>query len=185
MSFDQIPHPLRALVGALALGLGACSSLDGAGSWITPYKTEVIQGNFVSKEQVEALKPGLSRAQVREVLGTPTITSAFHADRWDYSFTLRRQGVAPQQRKLVVFFNGDVLEKFEGDPMPSEAEFVTQVDTRRKPGKAPDLQATEAQLQAAQGKAPAADAAPAVSAPPEPAAPAAPTVYPPLEPPKR
>jgi outer membrane protein assembly factor BamE len=183
MSFCLSSHPLRALVGVLALGLSACSSLDGAGSWITPYKTEVIQGNFVSKEQVEALKPGLSRAQVREVLGTPTITSAFHANRWDYSFTLRRQGVEPQKRKLVVFFSGDVLEKFEGDPMPSEAEFVTQVDTRRKPGKVPDLQATEAQLQAAQGKAPA--AAPATPAPIEPAAPAAPAVYPPLEPPKR
>ena len=60
---------------------------------ITPYKVEVVQGNFVSKEQVEALKPGMSRQQVRDILGTPLVTSVFHGDRWDYVFTLKRQGV--------------------------------------------------------------------------------------------
>ena len=52
-----------------------------------------MQGNFVSKEQVEALRPGMSRQQVRDILGTPLVTSVFHADRWDYVFTIKRQGV--------------------------------------------------------------------------------------------
>ena len=94
-----------------------------------------MQGNFVSKEQVEALKPGMSRQQVRDILGTPLLTSIFHADRWDYVFTLKRQGVPPQERKLAVFFKGNVLDRFEGDEMPSEAEFVATLDNKRKDGQ--------------------------------------------------
>ena len=99
---------------------------------VTPYKVDVVQGNFVSKEQVEALKPGMSRQQVRDILGTPLLTSVFHADRWDYVFTLKRQGVTAQARKLTVFFKGDVLERFEGDAMPTEAEFVATLDNKRR-----------------------------------------------------
>jgi outer membrane protein assembly factor BamE len=56
-------------------------------NWITPYKVDVIQGNFVSKEQVEQLRPGMTRDQVKATLGTPLMASLFHADRWDYVFT--------------------------------------------------------------------------------------------------
>jgi outer membrane protein assembly factor BamE len=173
--------PSRLVLLSLACaGLAACSSFDRASnslaSVITPYKVEVVQGNFVSKEQVEALSPGMSRAQVREVLGSPLITSAFHADRWDYVFTIRRQGVEPQSRKLTVFFKGEDLEKFEGDPMPSEAEFVATLDKNRKLGKVPNLEASEEALNKAQGSAPAAGATPTA---PEPDAA---KVYPPLEP---
>ena len=111
-----------------------------------------MQGNFVSKEQVEALKPGMSRQQVRDILGTPLVTSVFHADRWDYVFTLKRQGVEPQQRKLTVYFKGDVLERVEGDPMPSEAEFVATLDNKRKSAKVPPLEASEDKLQAILGR---------------------------------
>ena len=128
---------------AACLSLGACSSVTdstrGALTPITPYKVEVVQGNFVSKEQVEALKPGMSRQQVREILGTSLLTDVFHANRWDYVFTIRRQGVEPQQRRLTLFFNGELLERFEGDPMPSEEEFVAKLDTRSASGKVPEL----------------------------------------------
>jgi hypothetical protein len=67
-------------------------------NWITPYKIDVIQGNFVSKEQVEQLRPGMTRDQVKATLGTPLMASLFHADRWDYVFTLKRQGVEPQSQ---------------------------------------------------------------------------------------
>ncbi|MDP3139281.1 MAG: outer membrane protein assembly factor BamE, partial [Burkholderiaceae bacterium] len=84
---------------------------------LAPYKIEVVQGNFISREQVQALKPGMSRQQVRDTLGTPLLASVFHADRWDYVFTLRRQGVPPQARRLTVYFQGDALARFEGDEM--------------------------------------------------------------------
>ncbi|HYF41088.1 MAG TPA: outer membrane protein assembly factor BamE [Ramlibacter sp.] len=145
-----------------------------AGS-LAPYKVEVVQGNFVSREQVEALKPGMSRQQVRDLLGTPLVTSVFHADRWDYVFTLKRQGVQPQARRLSVFFKGEGLERFEGDPMPSEADFVATLDNKRKGAKVPVLEASEEALRRNAGSA-----TPRPAPAPEPAPAAA--SYPPLEP---
>jgi outer membrane protein assembly factor BamE len=83
--------------------------------------------------------------------------------------------------RYTVFFQGDALQRFEGDAMPSEAEFTAQLDVRRKLGAVPPLQASEEQLKAAQGAAPAAASAVA----PPPAAPLPPaTAYPPLEGPR-
>ena len=149
-------------------------------SSITPYRVEIVQGNFVSREQVEALRPGMTRQQVREVLGTPLMSSVFHADRWDYVFTLKRQGVEPQARKLAVFFKGNVMERFEGDTMPSEAEFVATLDKKARPGKALLLEATDATLGKFPVPAPASAGAMAPAAEPPP-----PANYPPLESPAR
>ncbi len=168
------------------LAIAACAALTACGSMrsattsmagiVKPYKVEVVQGNFVSKEQVSALRPGLTRNQVREVLGSPLLSSVFHDDRWDYVFTIRRQGVEPQSRRLTVFFKGDALDRFEGDDMPSEAEFVASLDSRRKGAKVPELEASEAELKKF----------PVPATPPAPvAAPAVPQSYPPLEAPRR
>jgi len=171
--------PCLAALAAAAAAAGCSYTIDplsqGIASRITPYKVEIVQGNFISREQVEMLKPGMGRQQVRDILGTPLVSSLFHADRWDYVFTLRRQGVAPQQRKLTVFFKGDVLERFEGDTMPTEAEFVTTLENRRREVKVPELQASEEKLRAFSGKNTTAPAP--VNEPPRPA-----TTYPPLEP---
>lgn len=179
----QRHYALAAAAASLAI-LAGCGSVGGAtrslANAITPYKVEVVQGNFVSREQVEALQKGMTREQVRNVLGTPLVTSLFHGDRWDYVFTLKRQGVEPQRRELTVYFKDDLLDRVEGDTMPSESEFVTTIDSKRKLGKVPRLEATEEELRAFQarnqqkGAAPA-EAAAAATPPP------APTNYPPLE----
>ena len=171
-----------ALAAAAALALLAgCSSFDSAthriADNITPYKIEIVQGNFVSREQVDALQKGMTREQVRNVLGTPLVTDLFHADRWDYVFTLRRKGLAPQERRLTVFFQGDTLDHWQGDTMPSESEFVAGLDSRRKSAKVPPLKATEEQLRRYDTR-PAAPAQPAANAPVT-------TNYPPLEAPAR
>ena len=156
-------------------------------NWITPYKVDVIQGNFVSKEQVEQLQAGMSRDQVKGLLGTPLMASLFHADRWDYVFTLKRQGVEPQSFKYTVFFKGDQLERFEGDAMPSEAEFISTLSNKRKLGKVPVLEATEEQLKSAEkSKSPASSnkSEPSPDTASLPAG-AQTTVYPPLESPKQ
>ena len=157
--------------------LAACGSLNSASTRIagvvTPYKMDIVQGNFVSREQAAALKPGMTRGQVRDILGTPLLTSVFHADRWDYVFTFKRQGVESQARKVTVFFKGDVLERVEADPLPTEAEFVAALDSGRTSGKVPVLEMTEEQL----NKLPA----PTKAVPPKPLPPL-PASYPPLEP---
>ena len=160
--------------------LVACGSFDGASNrmanFISPYKIDVVQGNFVSREQAQALKPGMSRLQVRDILGTPLLVSVFHANRWDYMFTFRRQGLEPQARKVTVYFKGDALERFEADNLPTEAEFVTSLDSGRSTVKAPVLEATpEALAKFAAEAKPAAAAAPAKVLPP------LPDRYPPLE----
>jgi outer membrane protein assembly factor BamE len=178
-------HRRSARLGLTAIAcaaVAACSSLNGAtgriANMVTPYKIEIVQGNFVSKEQVEALQRGMTRSQVKEVLGTPLMTSLFHANRWDYVFTLKRQGVEPQQRKLALFFQGEQLDKWEGDEMPTEAEFVAQLDSGRRAVKVPLLEVPEEVLKEFNAKnppTPKADVAAAAAA----AAPAA--AYPPLE----
>ena len=169
-----------ALAGAVLVALSACGSFNsasnGLASAITPYKVEVVQGNFVSKEQVDALRPGMARAQVRDILGSPLVTSAFREDRWDYVFTIRRQGIESQSRKLAVYFKGDEFERSEGDTMPSEADFVATLDTKRSLGKVPNLEANEAQLEKSKSNAPS--SLPDTNS----TLPAAPTSYPPLEP---
>lgn len=179
----SLRHALTGLAVVAIASLAGCGGLRNASTSVagivTPYKAEVVQGNFVSKEQVAYLQPGATRQQVRDVLGTPLLSSAFHADRWDYVFTIRRQGVEPQARRLTLYFKGDLLERFEGDEMPSEAEFVASLDSRRKNAKVPVLEATEEQLQkSARPATPAAGADATAAATP---APAAPTAYPPLE----
>ncbi len=181
-------RPLGAVSSALLLPLllSACSSISDASRStlhaLTPYKVEVVQGNFVSREQVQALQRGMSRQQVREILGTPLITSVFHADRWEYVFTIKRQGVAEQNRKLTVYFSGERFSRAEGDEMPSEEEFVASLGRPKGKLKIPPLEASEAQL----AKYPASDAAAKATAPAGNAQPAMPAgqqrSYPPLEP---
>ena len=164
-----------------AVTLAGCNTLDGAAhrvaNVVTPYKVEVVQGNVVSKEQVQALQPGMSRQQVRDILGTPLVVDIFHTDRWDYVFAIRRAGVESQSRKLTVFFEGDRFVRSEGDEMPSESEFVASLKAMKNP-KVPKLEATEEQL--AKFPAPkgaAADSAGAADV----ALPPAAASYPPLE----
>ena len=144
------PFALPGLLTLAAL-LGACQSFNSTtrrmAEAITPYRPEVVQGNFVSREQVQALQRGMTQLQVREILGTPLVTSVFHERRWDYIFTMRRRGVEPQRYHLRLDFSADgLLENYEGDEMPSEAEFVQRISPERK-YKVPQLEATEEQLQ--------------------------------------
>ncbi|MDM0115516.1 outer membrane protein assembly factor BamE [Variovorax sp. J22R133] len=177
LHFRRIWPLLLAVVGSACLS--ACSSVGdstrNALYAITPYKVEIVQGNFVSKQQVEALKTGMTRQQCREVLGTPLLNDVFHSNRWDYVFTIRRQGVEPQQRRLTLFFNGEVLDRFEGDPMPSEEEFVATLDTRSRKGSVPKLEASEDELKKYDPSKDAKAQEPAQPLPP------IPPVYPPLE----
>ena len=162
--------------------LGLCTSLIGCGSFsdnfsrdsFKPYVPEVVQGNCVSKEQRQALRPGMQRAQVRDILGTPLIASLFHADRWDYAFSIQRQGVAPQNFRLTVYFKGDVLEQVDSDVLPSESEFAGRLAGPKASVKVPPLQASEEALKKFESPKPASETS-------RPAA-VLPTQYPPLEP---
>ena len=168
--------PGLGLVFIFCTTLAACGSLDSTGNRLVnafkPYKMDVVQGNVVTSEQVALLKPGMSRIQVQDILGTPLLASIFHEDRWDYVFTLKRQGAEAQSRRVTVFFKNTELLRFEADALPSETEFAASLGRLNLPTQLPSLEATAESLQ----KAPA----PVKTATPAPLPPL-PASYPPLE----
>lgn len=165
--FQRLSQSLDLRPFKLALAGSACALIVACGSF--PYKVEVAQGNFVSKEQVAALKTGMPRAQVMDILGTPLLVSVFHADRWEYVFTLKRQGVDSQPYKLTVFFKGDLLDKVDGSSMPTEQEFVDALSANKSSAKPSVLEMTEQQLKATAKPVKAVSADPAAAAPTGPA----------------
>jgi outer membrane protein assembly factor BamE len=135
---------------ASALMLSGCESLQRTDSLfgvITPYRIDIVQGNAVTKEQAALLKPGLSKLQVRDILGTPLVNDPFHAERWDYIFTLRRPGAEPQRRSVVVVFDGDVVKSVQAPDLPSERDFVASI-SRIKDPRAPKLELSEEERKA-------------------------------------
>ncbi|MGY0197461.1 outer membrane protein assembly factor BamE [Leptothrix sp. BB-4] len=175
-------RPLLACAALIAVGLtaGCSASADPDQRFaglITPYRMEVVQGNVVTQEMAAQLRPGLTREQVRNLLGSPLLADVFHADRWDYVFTIRRQGAAPQRRHLTVLFQGDKVSSFEAPQLPSEREFVESIDVAKVERKAVPLALSDDQLRALPLPKPAESAAAAGQAASAPA-----RAYPPLEP---
>lgn len=113
--------PSRILLLALPL-LAACSSTPDIVSMLSPYRIDVRQGNYVDQNMVAKLRPGMTREQVRFVLGTPLVTDMFHADRWDYVYRLQPSKGEFQLRRLVVFFVDDKLARVGGDVVAETAE---------------------------------------------------------------
>ena len=106
---------LRALAAIFILLLAACSVTDSVTGKLTPYKIDIQQGNVVTQEMVAKLKPGMTKAQVRFIMGTPLITDAFHAHRWDYVYRYQKAGKLIEERKLALFFDKELLQRVEGD----------------------------------------------------------------------
>lgn len=99
----------------LLAGCSGVPTIPGIGT----YKIDVQQGNYVTQDMVSKLKPGMTRSQVRFVLGTPLVVDVFRTDRWDYVYVYRKGGDVTEHRKLTVFFDGDKLARLEGDVKPA------------------------------------------------------------------
>jgi len=97
------------LISILTLSI-SCSYLPSL-----PYKIDIQQGNVVTEEMVEKLRPGMTRSQVRFVLGSPLITDVFHNNRWDYVYSMAPSGRLSEKHRLSIFFEGDLLTHIEGD----------------------------------------------------------------------
>lgn len=107
---------MRKLVGAIsfALMLAGCSSIPA----LSIYKLDINQGNYITQDQVEKLKVGQTRQQVKTALGTPLVADAFHATRWDYVYEFQRRGRLLEHRQFTVYFVDDKLARWEGDEVP-------------------------------------------------------------------
>ena len=99
----------------LALVLSACSLPR-------VYRLSVQQGNVITQEMVDSLKPGMTREQVAFVMGEPVIRNPFDDSRWDYVYTFRVPGYVDDQSMLSLYFVDGKLSHFAGDFKPSEAD---------------------------------------------------------------
>ncbi|ODB39470.1 hypothetical protein A9L43_16285 [Pseudomonas mosselii] len=98
------------LVGLLAL---AGCSFPGV------YKIDIQQGNVVTQDMIDQLRPGMTRRQVRFIMGNPLLQDTFHTNRWDYLYSLQPGGGQRQQERMSIFFNeSDQLVSLSGDFMP-------------------------------------------------------------------
>ncbi len=119
----------------LVLLLSACS-VDPVLNYLPePYKVTVQQGNVITQDMVEKLKPGLTKAQVRFVLGSPPITDMFHANRWDYVYTVKEGRKVKENRTLTVFFENELLTRVAGDVVAATKQ--DRAEAAAKPAKAP------------------------------------------------
>jgi outer membrane protein assembly factor BamE len=118
MSF-RFPSFIRTVLTALAIFmLGACSNLEFP--WV--YRIDIDQGNIITQDMVNQLKPGMSRDQVKFVMGSPLVIDPFHQDRWDYVYTVRKADGKRKHEQLTVFFQNDQLASLSGDFLPASAQ---------------------------------------------------------------
>ncbi|MFT5644939.1 MAG: outer membrane protein assembly factor BamE [Janthinobacterium sp.] len=155
--FDRLHRHSPLFVGAIcvALSISGCASFTGAGTtsaeapsvaatesgaqttratslqkflWIfSPYRPAIQQGNFVSQEMLSQLKPGMTRDQVRFVLGTPLLTDIFHAERWDYLFRLAKGNGEVTTSNVTVFFKNGKVDRYDGGNLPTEKEYIARI----------------------------------------------------------
>ncbi len=100
-----------AIITCLGLALSGCSSIIFPGV----YRIQVRQGNVITEEMVAKLKPGMTRRQVRFIMGTPLIEDTFNKDRWDYVYMARRGRKITKQARISLVFDGDRLASYSGD----------------------------------------------------------------------
>jgi outer membrane protein assembly factor BamE len=100
------------------------------------YQLDINQGNYLSQDMVDKLKVGQTRVQVRQVLGTPLLTSPFRPDRWDYIYEFTHQGLVVEHRTLTLYFVDDKLARWEGDEMPASVAELNRVAASRTASEA-------------------------------------------------
>jgi outer membrane protein assembly factor BamE len=107
---------MRIFLLVLSLLVTACSSSLPS---IKPYKMPIQQGNVVTSKMMMQLKPGMTKTQVRFVMGTPLITDSFHKDQWDYFYQMEKDGAIIEKRRVILMFEKDLLAKVKGDVVPA------------------------------------------------------------------
>lgn len=109
------------------------------------YKIDIQQGNIVSQDMVDKLRPGMNRSQSRFVLGTPLIQDTFHPGRWDYVYTIEPGGGRRLQERESLFFNdAEQLSSLSGDFVPGAGDgavilsktTITTIDEKPVPAPA-------------------------------------------------
>ena len=119
MAQDFSPPFTRSITSLILSMLAGCAYVPNV---ISPHRIEIQQGNYLTQEMVSQLKPGMTKEQVRYVLGTPLVVDVFRDDRWDYVFVRQRANKREvEQRHIAIHFTDGKLARIDGDvvAMPS------------------------------------------------------------------
>ena len=109
---------LKIILAGLCSTLSTCNNI-GSMDFPGVYKISIPQGNIITQEMVDQLRPGMSKRQVIFVMGPPLVRDPYHQDRWDYIYSFQPGGGERGQEKITVFFIDDQLVRFEGDFVPT------------------------------------------------------------------
>lgn len=99
-----------------------CVSCGTALPSIKPYKLDIQQGNVVTSKMLLQLRPGMTKSQVRFIMGTPLVQDSFHGNRWDYVYQMRESGKIKEQRRVILDFENELLKSVRGDVVPAGGE---------------------------------------------------------------
>ena len=112
------------------ISTGGCSNLRFPGV----YRIAVMQGNIIDQKKVDQLKVGMTKRQVQYVMGTPLLNDVFHDNRWDYVYQLRRGNEVLRDKCFTLFFENDLLVRYEGDyePNAEKEETETYIEDAKK-----------------------------------------------------
>jgi outer membrane protein assembly factor BamE len=119
---------------ALAVSVAGCATVQEHFPRLASfgvYKLDINQGNYLSQDLIDKLRVGQTKQQVKTILGTPLVTSVFHADRWDYLYEFERQGRVVEHRKFTAYFVDDKLARWEGDEMPQSVAELNRAAAAR------------------------------------------------------
>ncbi|USE37925.1 outer membrane protein assembly factor BamE [Endozoicomonas sp. SCSIO W0465] len=109
---------LAASLVSITLLTGCASSTDSGSKLISfpgAYKIDIQQGNVITQEMVDQLCPGMTRAQVQYVMGTPLLEDTFNSNRWDYIHSVQPGGKSREQKTVTLFFENDQLRSIQSD----------------------------------------------------------------------
>jgi outer membrane protein assembly factor BamE len=107
--------------GVAALILSACNNV-GSMDFPGVYKIGIPQGNIITQDMVDQLRPGMTKRQVIFVMGTPLVRDPYFQDRWDYIYSFQPGGGVRGQERVSVFFQNDSLVSFSGDFVPNDSD---------------------------------------------------------------
>ena len=98
------------------------------------HKVTVQQGNVITQEMIDSLKPGMTRAQVAFIMGEPIVRNTFNQDRWDYIYTIEVPGIFGNEERVSLHFEEDKLAYFTGDYVPSSEMLEAMASERTGAG---------------------------------------------------
>lgn len=114
----KVPVLIRSVCLTAALVAVSACSFPGV------YKLDIPQGNIITQDNVNQLRPGMSKRQVRFLMGTPLLVDSFNEDRWDYFYSLRNNSADYSRERLTMFFVNDRLHHMQGNFRPTATTAV-------------------------------------------------------------